>query len=138
MDRRTFLMTGACLSTAAGGAWPWLAEAAARGNTLAIVDLTLARGAAFVGYAAHWQLPIFETGDDIGVLWYTALAPLLGAASALTPVSLIGLTRGSDYFVLKELVTRAGQLVEHGYEQRAGSAAALARVAFAFAPRGRR
>jgi hypothetical protein len=129
------MMTGACLSTVAGGAWPWIAHAGARRNTLAIVDSTLAYGAAFAGYAAHRQLPVFETGDDIGALWYTTLAPLLCRTPALMPASLIGLTRASDYFVLKELATRAGHVTEHSHEQRAGSAAQPGHVAFAFAPR---
>ncbi|WP_168793474.1 hypothetical protein [Paraburkholderia aromaticivorans] len=137
MDRRTFMMTGACLSTAAGSAWPWLAQAAARGNTVAVVDSTLAYGAAFAGYAAHRQLPVFETGDDIGALWYTTLAPLLCATPTSTPTllsaSLIGLTRESDYFVLNQLAKSAGNVIEHSHEQSAGSDTQRGHVAFAFA-----
>ncbi|MBK5167179.1 hypothetical protein [Paraburkholderia domus] len=128
MDRRTFMMTGAWLSTAAGGAWPWLTHAAARHDTLAVIDSTLACGPAFADYVAHMKLPAFETGDDIGALWYTVLAPRL----AQRPASLIGLTRASDYFVLKELATRAVHMVEHSYEQDAGP---IAHVAFALTPR---
>ncbi len=135
MDRRTFMMTGAWLSGATGGEWPWLARAAARSNTLAIVDSTLACGPSFARYAAQMKLPIFETGDDIGALWYTTLAPLLGRTLTTTPPSLIGLTRASDYFVLSELATRAGHRIEHSHEQHAGSAAQHAHVAFAFTPR---
>jgi len=120
MDRRTFVLTGAWLSTTAGGAWPWLAQAAARGNTLAVVDSTLACGPAFAGYVARMKLPAFDTGDDIGALWYTTLAPLLSRTLAPAPASLIGLTRASDYFVLKELAVRAGQMVEHSHEQSPG------------------
>ena len=154
MDRRTFMMTGAWLSSATGGAWPWLARAAAASNTLAIVDSTLACGPSFARYAAQMKLPIFETGDDIGALWYTTLAPLFGRAlsqtsaqtsaqpsgqtPAPTPPSLIGVTRASDYFVLGELATRAGYRVEHSHEQRAGSAAQHAHVAFVFAPHASR
>ncbi|REE19438.1 hypothetical protein B0G71_2534 [Paraburkholderia sp. BL27I4N3] len=139
MDRRTFMMTGACLSTAAGSAWPWLAHAAARSNTVAVVDSTLAYGAAFAGYAAHRQLPVFETGDDIGALWYTTLAPLLCATPTpkSTPtflsISLIGLTRASDYFVLNQLAKSAGRVIEHSHEQNAGSDRQHGHVAFAFA-----
>lgn len=143
MDRRTFMMTGACLSTAAGSVWPWLAHAAARSNTVAVVDSTLAYGAAFAGYAAHRQLPVFETGDDIGALWYTTLAPLLCATPTRTPipaptflpVSLIGLTRASDYFVLNQLAKSAGQVIENedSHEQSAGSDRQHGHVAFAFA-----
>jgi hypothetical protein len=122
------MMTGAWFSTAAGGAWPWLAHAAARRDTLAVIDSTLAGGPAFAGYVAQMKLPAFETGDDIGVLWYTTLAPRLRQTSA----SLIGLTRVSDYFVLKELATRVGRLDEHRHEQGTGP---IAHVAFALTPR---
>jgi hypothetical protein len=137
MDRRTFMMTGAYLSTAADSAWPWLARAAARSNTVAVVDSTLAYGAAFAGYAAHSQLPVFETGDDIGALWYTTLAPLLCATQTSAPTllsaSLIGLTRASDYFVLNQLAKSAGHVIEHSHEQSMGSDTQHAHVAFAFA-----
>ncbi|NMM01625.1 hypothetical protein HHL24_27265 [Paraburkholderia sp. RP-4-7] len=132
MDRRAFMMTGAWLSTARGGAWPWLAHAAARHDTLAVIDSTLAGGPAFADYVAHMKLPAFEAGDDIGVLWYTTLAPRLRQTPTQSPVSLIGLTRASDYFVLKELATRVGRMVEHSYEQGAGPSA---HVAFALTPR---
>jgi hypothetical protein len=116
-----------------------VARAAAGSNTLAIVDSTLACGPSFARYAAQMKLPIFETGDDIGALWYTTLAPLLSQArshsTAPMPPSLIGLTRASDYFVLGELATRAGHRVEHRHEQRAGAGAQHAHVAFVFVPR---
>lgn len=137
MDRRTFMMTGAYLSGAAGSAWPWLAHAAARGNTVAVADSTLAYGAAFAGYAAHRQLPVFQTGDDIGALWYTTLAPLLCATPAhglaFPSATLIGLTRASDYFVLNQLARTAGQVIEHSHEQSMGPDPRRAHVAFAFA-----
>ena len=132
MDRRAFMMTGAWLSTAAGGVWPWLADAVARHDTFAVIDSTLAGGPAFAAYVAHMKLPVFEAGDDIGALWYTTLALRFGQTSAQSPASLIGLTRVSDYFVLRELATRVGQLVEHSYEQGAGP---VAHVAFALTPR---
>ena len=134
MNRRTFMMSSAWLSTAAGSAWPWLTHAAARSNALAIVDATLVHGPAFVQFADHMKLPVFETGDDIGALWYTTLAPRVRLMSAREPVSLIGLTRASDYFVLRDLATRAGLRAEHEHEhgQRTG-----AHIAFAFAPRTR-
>jgi hypothetical protein len=140
MDRRTFMMTGAWWSTMAGGAWPWLARAATREGTLAIVDSTLAGGPSFARYAAQLRLPTFETGGDIGALWYTTLAPLLsrqsGAIAAPAPPALIGLTRASDYFVLGELITRTGHLlVAHSHEPRTGATAPQAHVVFAFTPR---
>ncbi|SIT39862.1 conserved exported hypothetical protein [Paraburkholderia ribeironis] len=134
MDRRTFMITGAWLAGAAGGAWPWLARAATQRNTLAIVDSTLACGPSFVCYAANLKLPTFDTGDDIGALWYTTLAPLLGGTSAPRPASLIGVTRASDYFVLSELAMRAGYRVAHYHAQPAGPAGRHAHVAFAFTP----
>ncbi|CAE6784079.1 hypothetical protein R69888_04449 [Paraburkholderia haematera] len=122
------MMTGAWLSTAAGGAWPWLAHAAALHDTLAVIDSSLTGGLAFADYVAHMKLPVFEPGDDMGVLWYSTLAPRLSQ----TPASLIGLTRASDYFVLKEFATRVTHMVEHRYEQGAGP---IAHVAFALTPR---
>lgn len=147
MDRRTFMMTGAWLSSAMGGAWPWFARAAVRSGTFAIVDSTLPHGAAFAAYAAHLQLPIFETGDDIGVLWYSTLAPLLAPMPMPMPTpmpttiasrSLIGLTRVSDYFVLERLVTRQTYLNGHGHGEAIQRAAGSAHVAFAFTPHARR
>ncbi len=135
MDRRTFMMTGACLPTVAGAAWPWLAHGAVHGNTVALADSTLAHGAALAGYAVHRQWRVFETGDDIGMLWYTTLAPLLRATSTHAPASLIGLTRVSDYFVLSELATCDGHRIEHTREQGADAHTQLAHVAFVFAPR---
>jgi len=126
------MMTGAWLSTAAGGAWPWLADAAARRDTLAVIDSTLAGGPAFADYVARMKLPVFEAGDDIGALWYTTLALRFRQTPTQTPASLIGLTRASDYFVLRELATRVGHLVEHSHEQGEGP---VAHVAFALTPR---
>lgn len=142
MDRRTFMMTGVCLPGAAGAAWPWLACFAARSDTVdtvAVIDSTLADGAAFADYARLSPLTVVEAGDDIGALWYTTLAPLLRAMPGLAPAALIGLTRASDYFVLKELATSAGHRVEHCHAQCAaqgrGAGSRLVRVAFAFGPR---
>ncbi|WP_233829451.1 hypothetical protein [Paraburkholderia sp. ZP32-5] len=141
MDRRTFMLTSTLLSTATGGAWPWLAQAAAHDDdarALAIVDSKLIRGASFARYAAQLQLPTFEAGDDIGSLWFTTLAPLLDDRTVARPVpSLIGFTRPADYFVLRHLAIRTGRFVEHRHEQResrAGSPAHPAYVAFVLAP----
>lgn len=121
MNRRTFMMTGACLPTIAADVWPALARAASQSGTLAIVDHSLPSGPAFARYAAQMNLPVFEAGGDIGALWYTTLAPRLPPMS-----SLIGLTRASDYFVLHVLATRAGL--------HATSAAQHAGAAFTFTP----
>ncbi|RKF48389.1 hypothetical protein [Paraburkholderia fungorum] len=135
MDRRAFMMTGAWLSSAAGAAWPWLVHAAARPDTLAVIDPTLANSPAFANYVAQMKLPVFETGDDIGVLWYTTLAPRLRQTPAQSCASLIGLTRASDYFVLRELATRAGHMVEHSSEWVERGERPVAHVAFALTPR---
>ncbi|MGF6444048.1 hypothetical protein [Paraburkholderia youngii] len=139
MDRRTFMLTGAWLATAAGGAWPWLARAAACADdarAFAIVDSTLECGASFARYAAHLRLPTFETGDDAGALWFTTLAPKLddGRPPHAMP-ALIGFTRASDYFVLQHLALRTGRFVEHRHEAREGLLAQPAHVAFALTPR---
>ena len=139
MDRRAFMITGACLPGLAGGAWPRLAYGQARDDTAAVVDCTLAQGIALADYASHRQWPLFETGDDIGALWYTTLAPLLGARSARAPALLIGIARASDYFVLGELARRAGHRVESCDERRVDADALrsrpLSHVAFTIVPR---
>ena len=136
MDRRTFMMTSAWLSTTAGSAWLSLAQAAARGDTVAIADSTLTVGAAFARYAAAMNLPTFETGDDVGSLWHTRLAPMSGlSANESPPPWLIGVTRASDYFVLKQLATRATHRIEHTYEHSHEHNARPAHVSFVFAPR---
>ncbi|CAH2918415.1 MAG: Hypothetical secreted protein [uncultured Paraburkholderia sp.] len=139
MDRRSFMMTSAWLSTTTGCAWalPWagLAHAAARGGTFAIADSSLPASAAFARYTAAMNLPVFETGDDIGLLWHLRLLPLLSkSADASATPWLIGVTRASDYFVLKELATRATHRLEHSHEQDAQSAQS-AHISFVLAPR---
>ena len=128
MDRRTFLMTGAWLS-ATGCAWPWMARAASAHTTVAVVDASLVEARAFSVDARRGAMPVFETGDDISMLWYTTLAPRLAA----TPGLLIGVTRASDHFVLGQLALRSGRMVEHARQPYAtGSSAA---VAFLMGPR---
>ena len=141
MERRTFMIGAACCPAVSSGAWPWSIRVRVGTNagdsaghtrdTLAIVDRTLMGAASFVDRAARLQLRTFDTGDDIGLLWYTTLAPLVGAASA---PALIGLTRASDYFVLNELLTRAG----HSLIDASNPVAHKAHVTFAFVPRGSR
>ncbi|OAJ54408.1 hypothetical protein A6V36_06750 [Paraburkholderia ginsengiterrae] len=137
MDRRTFMTTAVCVPGAAACAWPWLEGFSLSRPAVAVIDSTLAKGAAFAGYAAQWRWTVLEAGDDIGALWYMALAPLLRATpgAATMPAALIGLTRASDYFVLEQLATGAGHRVEHCLVQSAASGSQLAHVAFAFGPR---
>jgi hypothetical protein len=106
MNRRTFMTTGAWVS-AAGYGWSWMACAASTRNAIAVVDTSLAAGRAFSRAAGRRAMPVFETGDDIGALWYATLAPRLAASQDL----LIGLTRSSDYFVLGELARRSGRMI---------------------------
>jgi hypothetical protein len=127
MDRRTFLMTGAWLSTT-GSAWPWMARAASAPSTVAVVDASLVDARTFSVDAGRGAMPVFETGDDIGMLWYTTLAPRLAA----TPGLLVGVTRASDHFVLEQLALRSGRMVEHSRHQYARGSAA---IAFLMGPR---
>ena len=131
MDRRAFVMTGAWLSAAAG-AWPGMTHAAVPRNTIALVDVSLAGGRAFSRDTARRGISVFEinheSGNDIGTLWYTALAPRLAAAPGLVT----GVTRASDYFVLAELALRPASLVEHRCER--WCAQRYAPVAFLLGP----
>jgi hypothetical protein len=119
MDRRAFMMTGAWLSAAAG-ALPSMTHAAMARHMIAVVDASLAGGRAFSRETARKGISVFEishdSGDDIGTLWYTTLAPRLVAAPGLV----IGVARASDYFVLGELALRSTGLVEHRCERCTG------------------
>jgi hypothetical protein len=130
MDRRAFVMTGAWLSAAAG-ALPWMTHVAVPRNTIALVDASLAAGRGFSRDAARRGISVFEinheSGNDIGTLWYTTLAPRLAAAPGLV----IGIARASDYFVLGEFALRSTGLVEHRCERCAEPPAP---VAFLLAP----
>lgn len=121
MDRRTFVMTGVWLS-AAGGALPWMARAAQVRDMIAVVDTNLASGRAFADNVTRLDMPVFEVGDDIGTLWYATLAPRFAAM----PVSLIGFTRASDYFVLGRLAAAPNRRVEQTSEPGAGSGSPVA------------
>lgn len=101
MDRRTF-MTHSVLLVAAGCATPAFAHAIHMPGTIAVYDPTLADGRALAEHAAASGLPAFDTGEDIGSLWYAALAPHVVQKRGL----LIGVTRRSDYFVLTQFVAR--------------------------------
>ncbi|RFU47965.1 hypothetical protein [Paraburkholderia sp. DHOC27] len=111
MDRRTFVQTfvasGACLS-AGGFLLPGISHALEARTTIAVIDTSLASHRAFADYVLQRDLPCFETGADIGALWYTTLAPRLAAA----PVALIGFTRASDHFVLSQLAARTHRVIQ--------------------------
>ncbi|MCC8391184.1 hypothetical protein LJ656_01155 [Paraburkholderia sp. MMS20-SJTR3] len=151
MDRRGFMLTSVSLAIAAGGAWPWFACAAGDASTaraLAVVDSTLAAGDLLACYARQFSLPVFETGDDIGALWFATLAPLLAAATVITTApaapaarsaaSLIGITRASDHFVLSRLALCSGCFTEHSQQRHAMPGEQVEYVAFALTPRDRR
>ncbi len=118
MNRRTFIAAGTWFS-ACGALSPWFADAAdeadaaaiagAHPTRLALFDSTLAQAGAFVDYTARRRIPAFDIGDDIGALWYRALAPRV----ARQPVVLLGLARASDFFVLARLALRPGRIVSH-------------------------
>ncbi|MGF6778091.1 hypothetical protein [Paraburkholderia sp. GAS334] len=113
MDRRAF-MTRSALLTAAGCVTPAIAHATRTPGAIAVFDSTLAQGRALADHAAHIGMPAFDTGDDIGALWYTTLAPHLARTRGL----LIGVTRHADYFVLTQFLAHRIDAVQL---QRAGS-----------------
>jgi hypothetical protein len=125
MDSRSFLMTGAWLS-AAGGTLPWIAHVGAARHTIALVDASLAGGRAFSREVTRQGISVFEinheSGDDIGTLWYTTLAPRLASTRGLV----IGVARASDYFVLGELARCSTKLVEQRCERCAEPCAPVA------------
>jgi hypothetical protein len=118
VKRRTFIAAGAWYSS--GVLMPtWLAGAclaaeraapsgpARARETLAVFDGSLAQAGSFADEALRLRIPIFDSGDDIGTVWHTMLAPRLARA----PAVLIGFTRASDFFVLTRLALRPGRLV---------------------------
>jgi hypothetical protein len=103
MDRRAFMTRSVLLAAAGcpGFAMPALGPAIRTPGSIAVYDSTLAHGRALAEHAASGGLPAFDTGDDIGALWYDALGPHLAQTRGL----LIGVTRRSDYFVLTQFIT---------------------------------
>ncbi len=106
MDRRAF-MTQSVLLAAAGCAPPAFAHAIRARGAIAVYDPTLADGRALAEHAAMSGLPAFDTGEDIGALWYATLAPHVVQKRGL----LIGVTRRSDYFVLTQFIARTVSVV---------------------------
>jgi hypothetical protein len=118
MDRRSFIATGVWIS---GGVLTpaWLiqatqaAEAAQAGSgqhALAIFDASLTEAAAFAGHTARLGISALDIGDDIGALWHATLAP----RAASEPVTILGVVRAADYFVLSRLAQRPGDALPHG------------------------
>ena len=129
MDRRTFVKTSASL-TAAGGVWPWFADAAEGRRAIAIFDSALAASRAFADDAARAGMLVIDIRDDIGELWYATLAPRLARASA----PLVGVIRASDFFVLQQLAAGGGHVVRHAAQEGAGRAKAIAFVIHCASP----
>lgn len=101
MRRRTFIAAGAWLSTAA--AWPstWRHPGALRAD-LALIDSALPESAVLSAHAARLRLPVIDLDAaphaDIAALWYDTLAPRSGER-----LTVIGVTRAADFFVLARL-----------------------------------
>lgn len=116
MKRRTFVVAaGVPLAALVDYAWPAYAHGvakkadASRGIAFVLVDEHLARGRELARLAARAGLPVIETGDDVGMLWHTALGPRLTGKEA----SFVGVVRASDAFVLARLAASS-----HRIEQR--------------------
>ncbi|MEM5385627.1 hypothetical protein VSR68_18795 [Paraburkholderia phymatum] len=109
MERRTFIAAGAWLSATAAWRVPWF-HADGLLADIALIDTSLPESAALSAHAAHVRLPAFDINDaphaDIAVLWYEALAPR--AAQADGRLTLIGVTRAADFFVLARLALQPG------------------------------
>lgn len=121
MDRRTFVKTGASLA-AAGCVPPCLVAALKRPQTLAIVDVSLAKSRVFADTLARRGLPFVDVRGDVGALWFATLASHL----ARTNATLTGVVRASDFFVLKHLAASAGRRPSHvAVTDAAGSSAAV-------------
>ncbi|HEY3596147.1 MAG TPA: hypothetical protein VGL08_01330, partial [Paraburkholderia sp.] len=133
MDRRTFIATGTWFSACAYLP-PWFADAAnvtaAAGprDALAVFDSSLAQAGACARYAARLRISAFEIGDDIGALWYSALAPCIAHSRTGKPahhaVALIGIARASDFFVLARLALQPGRIASGATEASQPHAAA--------------
>ncbi|WP_109478379.1 hypothetical protein [Paraburkholderia sp. C35] len=111
MQRRTFIAAGAWLSTTA--AWPasWALRwphADALHADLALVDTALAESGALLQHASRMRVHIVDLDAtphaDIATLWYETLAPRAAlAARSGARLSVIGVTRAADFFVLARL-----------------------------------
>ncbi|MEI6003064.1 hypothetical protein H3V53_40085 [Paraburkholderia bengalensis] len=108
MERRTFLAAGAWLSATAGTGAPWRARALPGGiqrADFALIDTTLAEATALSDHAMRVRVPILDVNRaphaDIAALWYDLLAPRAAASGG--HLTLVGVTRAADFFVLTRL-----------------------------------
>lgn len=124
MERRTFIVAGACLSatttatTTATWRVPWLRREGLSAE-IALVDTSLPESVALLTHAARTHLPAFDINDaqhaDIAALWYETLAPR--AARKGGRLTLIGVTRASDFFVLSRLALQPGAALMQTHDQ---------------------
>ena len=114
MQRRTFLAAGAWLPATAAWRAPWLHPGELRAD-LALIDSALPEAAALTEHAARMRLPVLDLGAaphaDIAALWYDTLAPR--AAQREGRLTLIGVTRAADFFVLARLALPPGARIAH-------------------------
>jgi hypothetical protein len=130
MDRRTFITAGAWL-TAADYLPACIARAAKLTDvraTFAVFDQDLPQADEWIAYAARQQWPAFDIGGDVGALWYTRLAP----RAARQPVTLVGVARASDVFVLARLALVPGHALRTDSTRRGTFGARRGATAVAF------
>jgi hypothetical protein len=114
MQRRTFIATGAWLSAAPAFSVPWLHLDGMRAD-LALIDTALPESTALSDHAARMGVPVFDVSAtphaDIAALWYDTLAPrVMRSGGRLT---LVGVTRAADFFVLARLALPPAATVTH-------------------------
>ncbi|MBN3757264.1 hypothetical protein G3N95_30290 [Paraburkholderia sp. Tr-20389] len=114
MQRRTFIAATAWLSATAAWHMPWLHPDGLRAH-LALIDSALPESAALSTHAARMRLPVIDLGDtphaDIAALWYDVLVPR--AARTEGRLTLIGVTRAADFFVLARLALPPAARMTH-------------------------
>ncbi len=114
MQRRTFIAAGAWLPATAAWRVPWLPHDGLRAD-LVLIDSTLRESAALADHAARMRLPVIDLGAaphaDIAALWYGTLAPR--AERAEGRLTLIGVTRAADFFVLARLAQAPAARMPH-------------------------
>jgi hypothetical protein len=81
---------------------------AAADAALALFDRAIEPSRAFAAHLARGGAAALDIGDDIGALWYRAIAPRTLSAQ----VTVAGLTRASDCFVVEQLCIAAGASVQ--------------------------
>jgi hypothetical protein len=124
MQRRDFVMSGCWL--AASEALPFafftpLIRASGigadhTGHVFAVFDSSLPVSVEFARRMRAADVPLFDAADDIGALWHATLAARLridDPHAPDAPVTLFGVTRASDGFVLQRLAGAPGFALRH-------------------------